>query len=232
VNDFQAKHPWIRIELVKADRFSDDLTTRVRNKQVDVFRGYRSALGLAQEGLLKPVDELVGDEWSTTRGDYFEGTWGGLSVQGRQWGIPAGVDMMMTYVNKDQLAALKLDTPGTDWDLFEFLSLAHDMNYPDGVPYGDDIKLFGFCTSPDSVDPVVLISLHGGKIVDDIYSPTVATLDAPLTVEAVQTYTSPGLNTVGSSLYEAIQKILARDLGVEDAMSEAQSKCGSAFRNP
>jgi ABC-type glycerol-3-phosphate transport system substrate-binding protein len=189
VADFHAKYPNITVELVKIERFGTAMDMAIRSGRVDVFREGREALIYQKEGLLKPLDEMTRSEWGGIRDDYYKGTWEALSVQGRQWGIPAGLDMYVVFVNKDHLGALKLPTPAPTWSLFDFLELAKKMNYPNGLPYLQSSNLIGFCSTPQSMDPVIFTYMHGGKIVDNLASPTKATLDDPRNVEAVQWYT-------------------------------------------
>ena len=186
---FQEKNPLITVEVVEVDRFDGgSMESVVKDRDVDVFRDDRRALEDAKAGLLTPMVDLQRDEWSSIRDDYYKGTWEALSLQGQQWGVPAGLDMLVAFVNKDQLAALKLAEPPGDWALLDLLDLASKMNYPEGLPYNESAKLFGCCTGPDGIDPVVFVYLHGGKIVDSLTNPTRATLDDPLTVEAVKWY--------------------------------------------
>lgn len=188
--EFHQKYPWITVEPVEVDRFSNQMDSVIRAGAADVFRESRSALSYAEEGLLKPLDILELGEWAAFQDDYYKGTWEGLSVQGRQWGIPAGLDALVVYVNLEQAKALNVAVPEPDWSVFDFVEFALEMNYPEGLPYQQSAKLFGCCTTVESFDPVVFIYLHGGRIVDDINNPTQATLDDPLTVEAIEWYSA------------------------------------------
>jgi ABC-type glycerol-3-phosphate transport system substrate-binding protein len=183
---FQEQYPWITVQAVETERWGD-LQTLVRAGNADIVRDRRDILELAGEGLIRTLDDIQLGDWAGIREDYFRGAWEGLSVDGQQWGIPAGLDMLVTYVNLDQSQALNVRLPGEDWTLFEFLDLTMGLNYPLGLPQSST-RLFGFCTTPESVDPVLFVYLHGGGIVDDINSPKEPTLDNPRTVEAAQWY--------------------------------------------
>jgi ABC-type glycerol-3-phosphate transport system substrate-binding protein len=170
---FHAQNPTITVEAVELDRFGNSMESAIRNdKRIDLFRDDRRALQDAQAGLLSPLTELIRDDWDSIRDDYFKGTWNALSIRGQQWGIPASVDLLVSYINKDQSAALKIAEPAANWNLQDFLELANKMNYPEGAPYEKSVKLFGFCTVPDSIDPVVFCYARGGKIVDSLTDPT------------------------------------------------------------
>jgi len=98
------------------------------------------------------------------------------------------MDLTVTYLNKDHLAALNVAEPPADWTLDDFLALTQKVNYPDGSAALTVPHLFGFCSTPQSTDPVLFVYLHGGRIVDDLTNPTQAIFDEPATVEAVQWY--------------------------------------------
>lgn len=185
---YHEKRPWVTIERVEVGRWGNDLDIRLQTGGIDIFRDGREALRYVAEDLLRPLDDIQLGDWSGIRDDYYRGAWEGLSVLGQQWGVPAALDMLVIYINLDQARALKVDIPDGNWSLLDLVELASKLSYPEGLPHSDDSKLFGFCTTPDSFDPIVFIYLYGGKIVDNINSPTVPTLDHPRTIEAVQWY--------------------------------------------
>ena len=188
LDDFHAKYPWITVEAVEMQQWDVQLDLAVKDGSIDAFLAGREALAYAQQGLLKPLDDIQLGDWASIRSDYLEGTWEGLSIQGQQWGIPASLDIMVVYVNADRAKALEVSVPDSEWSLFDLMELVTKMNYPEGLPYDQSLRLFGFCTSPESIDPVIFVYLHGGRIVDDLNSPSQATLTDPLTVEAVEWY--------------------------------------------
>jgi ABC-type glycerol-3-phosphate transport system substrate-binding protein len=187
---FHEQYPYITVEPVKADRFSNQLYDFVRNGDIDILRDGMEGLGQIENGQIVPLDDIQLEGWSDIKHDYYKGIWDGLVVDGQQWGVPAGLDMMVAYVNSDQAKALKLELPTGNWDMFQFVELANNMNYPEGLPANSSSRLFGFCSDPTTyaLDPVIFAYLFGGQIVDDITAPTRATLDDPLTIEAIQWY--------------------------------------------
>jgi ABC-type glycerol-3-phosphate transport system substrate-binding protein len=188
LDDFHEQHPWVTIETREVQRFGNEMDPLVRMGELDIFIEGRRGLDYAEEGLLKPLDEIQLGEWAGIRKDYYKGAWEGLQIQGQQWGIPAGLDMIVVYINMDQAQALHVDPPTAEWELSDFLELTTKMSYPQGLPYAAGSKLFGYCTTPQSVDPIVFIYLHGGRIVDDLNAPSEVTLDDVRTIEAVQWY--------------------------------------------
>lgn len=189
VDAFHQKYPHITVQLVKMQRWGNDIGTLLRGKQVDLFIEGRNALDFAKQGYLLPLTEVALDAWDSIRSDYYKGTWESLASQGQQWGIPAGLDMYAVYINLDVLRSLKLELPPANWTIDEFTELINRMNYPDGLP-GSNQKVYGFCTDPMGMEPLAFVYMHGGKIVDDLQNPTKATLDDPLTIEATRWYAS------------------------------------------
>ena len=226
LNEFHTLHPWITVEPLSADRFGNSIDPLVRAGNIDIFVDYSTALGYATEGLIKPLDDLQLADWAPILDDYYPGTWEALRVQGQQWGIPASLDAYVAYVNLDQASALHLELPGPDWTLFEFLELANAMNFPEGLPYVETGNLIGFCSVPDAMDVIILTYRHGGGIVDSIENPQIATLDDPLTVEAVQWY-SDLRNRYGVTPDPAVIRTTFRQGGIFEA--QMRGACGVWF---
>jgi len=186
---FHEENPWITIEPVPLNRFNyGDMRTAVSAGNLDLFKDTTGALAMAQDGLLHQLDDMQVAAWNEIRNDYYDNTWEALTIDGQLWGIPAALDMMVAYANMDQAKALNVDVPQGDWTLFDFVDLASQMNYPEGTPYSSSVKLFGLCTDPRQIDPVIFVYLYGGTIVDDLNNPTRPTLDDARTIEAVDWY--------------------------------------------
>lgn len=186
---FEQRNPGITIERVVLPRFNNGtLATRLRAGEIDIFQDSRDALSFAPQGLIIPLQDLLPQEWDEIRDDYYPGSWEALEVDGQQWGIPAGLDLYVFYVNMTAVQALGLEPPPPDWRLVDLIMFADQLNYPDRSTSPTGGPLFGFCTDPDGFDPLIFIYMHGGAIVDDINRPTQVTLDDPLVIEAVQWY--------------------------------------------
>ena len=188
VAEFHARYPWITVEMVRAEQFSNQMDALIQTGDIDIFRDGREGLLYAEQGLLAPLDEVQLGDWSGIHDDYYPGAWEGLRLNGQQLGIPAGLDLLVTYVHLDHANALKVAIPDVNWTNLEFLELVTKLNYPEGLPNTESAKLFGFCSDPRGVDPLVFIYSHGGTVVDSITAPSQVTLNAPATVEAIQWY--------------------------------------------
>jgi len=189
LESFKEQYPHIIIEPIEVERFGGGgMQNAVRFMDVDIYQDDRRALEDAKEGLLMPVGDLLEAQWSPIEDDYYPGTWEALSLQGQQWGVPAGLDLVVAYMNEDHLAALNVAAPPEEWTVDDFLALTQKLNYPEGAASLTVPHLFGFCSMPQSTDPVLFVYLHGGRIVDDLNNPTEAIFDEPDTVDAVQWY--------------------------------------------
>lgn len=185
---FSQEHPNITVKAIEITGPGADLRRTIAASEIDLFRDSRDSLSYyISSNLIRPLDEMQLMDWADIREDYFPNTWEALSVGGQQWGIPAGLDVLVAYINLDQANALGVAVPGSNWDLFDFLDVTNKLNFPEGLP-NSSARLFGFCTSPTSLDPIVFVYLHGGSIVDNINDPKRPTLDDPRTIEAVQWY--------------------------------------------
>ena len=221
---FQEQNPSITIEPVEIRRWTVSGKTWLQTMELDAFRDNRQALGFAQQGLLRRLDGVQLGDWADIQDDYYRGTWEGLAIEGEQWGVPAALDTMVCYVNMDRARALGVDVPdGGDWSLFDFTELAIKMTPPETSYQEEGGSSFGFCTEANGYDPIVFIYLHGGKIVDNINSPTKVFLDDPLTVEAVQWY-SDLTNRYGIVPDPKVIKSTFRRWGIYEA--EFRGTCG------
>ncbi|MBN1400340.1 MAG: extracellular solute-binding protein [Anaerolineae bacterium] len=223
IGQFHEKYPWITVELLTSERFGDQLNALILAGNLDVFQDGREALQYVEQGLIAPLDDIQLGDWSNIRDDYISGAWEGLSIAGQQWGIPAGMDMLVAYVNMDQALALNVDVPDADWTLFEFVELATELNYPEGLPHAEGTRLWGFCSDPNGIDPIVFTYLHGGRVVDDINSPSEVLLDSPDTVEAIQWY-SDLFNSYGVAPFPDVVRSTFRRFGVYEAA--VRGSCG------
>ena len=185
---FHKDHPHIQVEVIDPKGVGRNLAYLVRSGDVDIFRTTREAIEYVDNDLIMPLTDLLGDEWVQISDDYYEGVWEALNVDGLQYGIPAGLDLFVGYINTDALATLGIDYPSADWTLFDFLDMINKLNHPDGIPGQRSTKMVGCCTTYYDIDPVIFIYLYGGKIVDDLQHPTTPTLDDPQTIEAIRWY--------------------------------------------
>jgi multiple sugar transport system substrate-binding protein len=186
--DFEEQYPWITVEVVEQPRSENEFMNQIA-AGIDLVRLERG-LGMAmmQQNLIRPLDDVQLTDWAAIRDDYYPAVWDSLRIEGQQWAIPATVNPLVTFVNLDRTQSAGVELPTERWTMFALLNVASRLHTPTITAEGQG-SLFGLCTAPDSVDPIVLIYLQGGRIVDNLYTPTRATLDEPATIEAVEWYT-------------------------------------------
>ena len=187
-SSFKKSIPGVTVEIVDLDRAGWALDLFLDGQRADVFLWDSGALWFRDR--LAAIEGADLELWDDIREDYSPGAWEAFRAGGVQWGIPAGLDPFVVYINLDRIRELKVPVPQPDWSVHELVALASQLNYPEGLPSASSDRLFGFCTSYRyAIDPLAFIYDHGGGLVDDIYEPTIPTLDDPVTVEAVQWYT-------------------------------------------
>ncbi|NLV73686.1 MAG: extracellular solute-binding protein [Chloroflexi bacterium] len=183
---YMRENPRIKIEVVDGNPNSAAVVGAMTENNLDIIYGNRNALRYMMEGKLLPLEDLLQDPvWAEARADFVPGSFEGLQIEGRQWGIPGNLDMFVVYINRDTMDLLGLETPPLNWTLDDFLILANNLNQPDAAP-GE--RFWGLCTDAGNFDPMLFVYLMGGRLIDDINKPTTATFDDPKTIAAVQWY--------------------------------------------
>jgi ABC-type glycerol-3-phosphate transport system substrate-binding protein len=164
------------------------------------------------------LDEIILGDAGFPRQDIVKGAMEALRYQGIQRGLPAGLDFVVAYYNAERLKIAKATPPSPDWNLDDFLALALAINHTEGMTSQAEF-VYGFCSEPESGDPLYLAYLFGGSVVDSLTEPSRPTLDNPANVKAVQWYADlrlkhgviPDPDEIGKTfprgrLYEAIMR--------------------------
>jgi multiple sugar transport system substrate-binding protein len=179
---FNKKFPNIKVELNPLPgNVLDDLDPA----QTDVIAmGVYDLHNMQRNGGILGLNSVIEQDDSFNMSDYLPGTVDFLSVDGETWGIPVGADLGVMYYNRDLFEKHGLPVPELGWDWDDFLAYALTVNDPDAVLD----KVYGYTGTPDHQDVNYFIYQHGGRLFNDVYSPTEATFNDPLTVEAVEFY--------------------------------------------
>ncbi len=110
-----------------------------------------------------------------------------FSAQGKQWGLPSGIQMIMMYYNKDLFDRYGVPYPQVGWDWGGFLDRALDLTGPNAdvfgyaVHYNSDFAIY---------EPAILIYQFGGRLFDNLTNPSRVTFNDPANVEAMEFYAS------------------------------------------
>jgi multiple sugar transport system substrate-binding protein len=178
--EFGERYPYITVEL-QPRRW--DMLSGLSAGDADVFVSSQFALNWLQDqgGVLNLTPFIEQDE-SFDLSDYYRGTVGRYTQEGKNWAIPAGVDMMVMYYNRDLFDQRRVPYPENEWTWDDLLEATAALRDP-------VTNVFGYAPNLDLFDPLTFIYQRGGRIFDDLEDPTRTTFDDPLTVEALDWYT-------------------------------------------
>ena len=139
VNDFQASHPDITIELqyVNSDNALQKATVALAgNEQPDISYQYGTNMPqLATAPKLIDLTERVSDpafDWE----DFFEGERAVATIDGKVLGVPALVDNLAVVYNKDLFAAAGVPEPTNDWTWEDARAAAKAVTDPANQVFG------------------------------------------------------------------------------------------------
>ena len=173
VEEFHDSHPYIAVELKTGEP-----------EDADVFRTSHFALAelLEQEDVLN-LGPFVEQDPSADPSDFYPGTVGLFTVRGQVWALPAGVDVMVVFYNRDLFDRYGVPYPQMGWTWDDFLATAMAIRDP-----GDAV--FGYAPVDPIMDALSFIYGRGGRIFDDLADPTRTTYDDPATIEALEWHTA------------------------------------------
>jgi multiple sugar transport system substrate-binding protein len=152
--------------------------------EADCFVG--PAWGLpdhVQKGEVLALDALLEEDFSFDRADFYPGALGLFQRNGKLWGIPGGVDVLMMYYNQDLFDKAGVPIPQAGWTWNDFLTATMAISKPDDGVFG-----YAAPQRADAFDAVLFVYQHGGRLFDSLNTPTTTTFDDPLTIEAVDWY--------------------------------------------
>jgi multiple sugar transport system substrate-binding protein len=187
VTQFQQLHPGITVKLLPIESYERDPLAEIDSQELDVVRWGQDFLTADRAEQLLPLDEMLLVDAGFPRQDIVKGALEALSYKGIQRGLPAGLDFVVAYYNAERLKIAQATPPSPNWNLDDFLALALAINHTEGMSSQAEF-VYGFCSEPDSGDPLYLAYLVGGGVVDSLTEPSRPTLDDPATVKAVQWY--------------------------------------------
>ena len=179
VREFNESYPHITVEPQPKPA---DALGNLSVDDADVFAvGVFTLIGLQQQGDVLSLDPFIEQDASLDLADFYPGTVGIVTSEGKTWAVPAGVDIRVMYYSQDLFDQYGVPYPEIEWTWDGFLSRALDVHDPDA-------GIFGYTTTPGYADAALFVLQHGGQVVDDMQHPTRTTFDDPSAIEALEWY--------------------------------------------
>ncbi|MEJ5311523.1 MAG: sugar ABC transporter substrate-binding protein [Anaerolineae bacterium] len=178
---FKARYPNITVELVQVNWRNPGQVT-----ENDVFMVEQLALPqLVQQGTILDLSPLIEQDNTFDKNVYYPGALETFQYEGKTWGIPSNINMLLMYYNKDLFDQYVVPYPTVGWTWDDFLERAEDITDPNN-------GVFGYAIQHDNeiaiMEPILFIYQHGGQLFDNWQNPTTITLNDPLNIEAMQWY--------------------------------------------
>lgn len=178
--EFNRSHPNITITLVPR-RWQD--LDRLGPTEADVLVARGGLNSRIAQGAFLSLDVWLGTDEAFNKADLYPGLLPLFARDGKTWAVPAGVDVLMMYYNKDVFDERQLAYPSAGWTWDDFLDAS--INLRDSAT-----GLYGFAPINSSEYILPFIMAHGGQIVDDWRNPVRVSFDDLLVIEAVDRYAS------------------------------------------
>lgn len=179
VEQFNKDHPKITIELESS---SGDLLGGINPGEADTFVTSQFAqLWLRDRNMVLNLSSLADQDSDFDLDDFYRGIPGLFTERGKLWGIPAGMDVMVMYYNRELFERYGAPLPEPGWTWNDFLQAAAMIRDPSA-------DVFGYTTVNPVFDAMAFIYQHGGRLFDDLQDPTEITFDDPAAAEGLQWY--------------------------------------------
>jgi ABC-type glycerol-3-phosphate transport system substrate-binding protein len=180
LQEFNESHPYITVELLPRNW---DVLGGLDPEDADVFVTSQFEFRwLHGEGGILDLTPFIEQDEAFETSDFYPGTVGLFTTEGKTWAVPAGVDMMVMFYNQDLFDTYDVPPPEIGWTWDDFLARLAALRDPGA-------GVFGYAPNYATwLDPLAFIYQHGGRIFDDLQNPTRTTFDGPLAIEALDWY--------------------------------------------
>jgi multiple sugar transport system substrate-binding protein len=185
-DEFHAAYPELTVE-VKTVSGSGSLRAAL-DAGADVVLSWGWAIG--DVGDLRPLDPFIETETEGFLEDYLPRTVEAVRYQGQIIALPADLDVLVLYYNRDLFDQAQVPYPAPDWTWNDFVTLAQALTQP----LSEGSKQYGFYPAnalPDYLPFVAqeLSALWG----DDLLNPQALRLDSEPVMRAIEWYTDLAL---------------------------------------
>jgi multiple sugar transport system substrate-binding protein len=187
--EFQKQHPNITIELHPAEySYNGGQLLAVEAGSMDAIRIPSSMIPAELSSAFLPLDSQISSAKNFPQDDLFPGSLEGLKLNGKQVGLPAGIDPFVVFYSPQKFSAMNIPTPPPNWTLEEFVNTAEAANHPDDAQIGSEKFGYGFCSHPTFTDGAIFTYLFGGGLFDSLTVISRPTLNERANVQALDWY--------------------------------------------
>ncbi|HEX9018438.1 MAG TPA: extracellular solute-binding protein [Anaerolineaceae bacterium] len=191
--EFHRQHPNITITLdeMQATGFGNsprDLLDRA--DAADAVRLPVDSISDEMAQKFQAIDTMISTGKSFDREDLFPGSLDALKLNGKQVGLPAGINPFVVYYMPAKFKAAGVQEPAPNWTLDDFVAAASAVHNPDNSVIGTDRYAYGFCSSPQLTDLPMFMYLFGGGLFDSLTQISNPTLNQRANVDALSWYAS------------------------------------------
>ena len=180
---FKARYPHITVELVTADRMNFGQIIAH-----DVFVADQLSMPqLMLQGNILDLTPLIEQDDTFDNRAFYPGALETFQYEGRTWGIPSDLNLLLLYYNKELFDRYNTPYPRIGWTWRDFLDSAQRTTDPSADVFGYAIQHTGEAAL---MEPVVFIYQRGGQLFDSWQNPTTVSLNHPLNIEAMTWYAS------------------------------------------
>jgi multiple sugar transport system substrate-binding protein len=135
---------------------------------------------MVEEGHIMDLRPFIQADGAFNPQDFYLGDAAFWAEEDEIWGVPLGAGMAVVYYNQDLFDQYGVAYPEPGWTWTDFLDAALALSDPDAGVFGYAVTRYA--------DAANFVYQHGGRLLDDLRTPTAVTYDDPLTIEAVEWY--------------------------------------------
>ncbi len=189
--DFHRQHPNITVELVGVPTVGNVSQSLVEKlKDADAIRLSSSFVTPEIAATFMPLETQISTSQDFPSADLIAGSLDALKMDGKQYGIPAGISPMVVFYIPKKFNDAGVKPPLPNWTLADFVTTASALNRTDETLRGSNQLTYGYCSYPTFPDVAIFTYLFGGGLFDNLYQVSNPTLNLSANVDALSWYAS------------------------------------------
>jgi ABC-type glycerol-3-phosphate transport system substrate-binding protein len=184
---FQEKYPDVAIELRTPGFSGGPIYLHNLAANSDCLLWYGGAISEQERAAVLNLEPFLAADPELGKEDFYPQTLDAFSYQGQLWGVPAGINAMLTMYNKALFDQAGIPYPQDNWTMDEFLAAAVALTV------GDDpeTRQYGYVPQEFELDDLTaFVERLGAQFLDDSVDPPQLTFTHPDTVEAMRWFTA------------------------------------------